>query len=208
MSTLGSAPRIYPTLATHQRNEEWAWKEETTFLQAWADRLEVEFKLHIPRLVLRIDRLPCNVLGHFREGHNGLGLEGEIAINAKYLPVLEAWELLGILLHEMLHAWQACNGTVGKRSHHNRVFCDKGRELGLLVDRKGLTGYAADSPFKDLLRRFGVPVPTDEVPPLSYASRGDSKLKKWSCSCPVNVRVAVPDFSAVCLKCGKEFVRA
>ncbi len=42
---------------------------------------------------------------------------------------------------------------------------------------------------------------------MSYTRRGDSKLKKWSCGCPVNVRVAVADFRAVCLDCGEQFVR-
>ena len=59
---------------------------------------------------------------------------------------------------------------------------------GLVIDRRGHTTYLDNSPFIDLLRRFGV-----NVPPLDVLSapqerqRGDSKLKKWSCGC-TNVR--------------------
>ena len=35
-------------------------------------------------------------------------------------------------------------------------FQAKARELGLNIDRRGMTGYAADSPFKELLRKCGV----------------------------------------------------
>ncbi len=201
-----AARSIYVELAAHQRTENWRSQETITWLQAWADRLNVAFKFHIPRLVLNVDRLPCNVLGHFRAGHNGLGLEGVIAINAKYVGMLEEWELLGVLVHEMVHAWQACHGTVGKRSHHNREFRDKARELGLIVERNGVTGYTAESPFKDLLRRFGVGAPEVEIAPRSRVRNGDSKLKKWSCGC-TNVWVAVAGFSAKCGRCGNVFVR-
>jgi len=36
--------------------------------------------------------------------------------------------------------------------------------------------------------------------------RGESKLEKWTCGCTY-VRVAVADFQALCLKCGKVFSR-
>jgi hypothetical protein len=43
--------------------------------------------------------------------------------------------------------------------------------------------------------------------PSKKKSKGRSKLKKWTCGC-TNVRVAVKDFEAKCLKCCQDFKRA
>jgi hypothetical protein len=196
---------IYEALGKHQREEPWRERETMAFLQAWTGRLIVEFKLDIPHVALCVERLPANRYGHFRSGHNGFGLQGEIAINSRYLTGRRpAWEVLGTLAHELLHAWQQVHGKPGDRNHHNCEFRDKAEELGLLIDEKGITGYAAHSPFKELLQRFGVNVPFEEVVPQAGKPRGDSKQKKWTCGC-TNVRVAVKTFKARCLLCGNEF---
>jgi hypothetical protein len=202
-----SAPDVYATIAQHQRHEEWDRRDLMAGLHAWANQFAVDFKLDIPEVVLCVDQLPSTRYGHFRKGHNGFGLKGEIAINSRYLTGdLPLWEVLGTLLHELLHAWQQAHGTPGRRNHHNAEFRAKALELGLIVDRCGVTGYAADSPFKALLRRMHVVVPEEESVPTMRRPRGESKLKKWSCGC-TNVRVAVADFRAMCLKCGNEFRR-
>jgi hypothetical protein len=198
---------IYAALAKHQRDEAWAGQEMIASLQCWADRFIVEFKLDIGDIALCIDRLPRTRYGHFRRGHNGFGLRGEIAINARYLSgQRQVWEVLGTLLHELLHAWQEAHGTPGKRNHHNAEFQAKAQELGLIIDRRGVTGYAANSPFKELLQKCGVSVPEHAIEAPVARPRGDSKMKKWSCGC-TTARVAVADFRAKCLKCGNEFKR-
>lgn len=197
---------IYGLLARHQRDESWDRRELVAGLQAWAARFIEEFKLDVKQIALCVDPLPCNRYGHFRQGHNGFGLRGEIAINARYLT-RELWEILGTLLHELLHAWQEEHGTPSKRNHHNAEFQAKARELGLIVDRCGLTGYTASSPFKALLRECGVRAPAHEVVAPKARPRGESKMKKWTCGCGTNVRVAIADFRARCLKCQREFKR-
>jgi hypothetical protein len=42
-----------------------------------------------------------------------------------------------------------------------------------------------------------------KIPPKAKL-KGKSKLKKWTCGC-TNIRVAVKDFDAKCLKCGNRF---
>lgn len=201
--SLGQA--IYPVLAKHQRDEQWAGRELIAELQEWAERFIVEFKLDIPVVTLCVDQLPTTRYGHYRNGHNGFGLRGEIAINDRYLNgKRQMWEVLGTLLHELLHAWQEIHGTPGKRNHHNAELREKARELGLIIDRRGVTGYEAGSPFKDFIRRFGIEAPAHEVAPAAHRPASRSKLKKWSCGC-TNVRVAVTTFKALCLNCGKEF---
>ena len=51
----------------------------------------------------------------------------------------------------------------------------------------------------DVLREEGIVVPAIPLPLMQMPGEGGSKLKKWSCGC-TNVRVAVADFRAVCLK--------
>ena len=129
-----------------------------------------------------------------------------MAVNARYQAGRrQLWEVLGTLLHELLHAWQEVHGTPGKRNHRNAEFQAKARELGLNIDRCGVTGYAAKSPFKELLRQCGVSVPDQKLSLRRTSGHGGNReLKKWSCGC-TNVRVAVADFRAMCLKCGNAF---
>ena len=76
---------IYTELARHQQAEKWFARDLSGVLQEWAGRFNVVFKLDIPEVVIQIDILSRRILGHFRCGHNGFGLRGEIAINARYL---------------------------------------------------------------------------------------------------------------------------
>ncbi len=197
---------IYRSLASHQTQEEqWDCRPIVQDLQVWADRMNAEFRLRIPEMSLRVDWLSRWRLGHFRYGHNGFGLKGEIAINRLYLDDREFWQVLGTLCHELLHAWQQAHGKPGKHNYHNKQFRNKARELGLLVDPRGCTEYEPHSPFMEILARWGVMVP--ELPPRRLAiagAQGRSKLKLWMCGC-TRARVAVADFQAVCLKCGNRF---
>jgi len=192
---------VYSLLAAHQRDESWFGRALVSTLQAWAGRFSVEFKLDIPEVVLCLERLPKDRYAQFRYGHNGFGLRGEIAFNTLYLH--------GQREHWLLHAWQQAHGAPGKHNHHNREFRQKAWELGLLVDRRGVTNYRVTSPFKTLLGRHGIEAVEAEHKPAAPKVASRSKLKKWSCGCrpAVNVRVAIANFRARCLLCGCEFVR-
>lgn len=198
---------IYSSLAHHQQQEGWFARDLIVVLQEWAERFDIEFKLNVPEIAIRVDVLKRSCFGHFRYGHNGFGLRGEVAINARYLNSCPDWQILGTLLHELLHAWQQAHGTPGKGNYHNHEFRNRSLMYGLVVDRDGHTRYLEDSAFTALLRCHGVRVPPLEVlsapPPRE---RGESKLKKWSCGC-TNVRCA-KELKARCLACGREFQRA
>lgn len=203
--TAESAPLIYAELAGHQRTEDWAGQLLMAELLRWAERFNFEFKLEVPEYALRVDRLHVRRYGHFRYGHNGFGLRGEVALNLLYMSGRRPdWQVLGTLLHELLHAWQQAHGKPAKGYYHNRQFRAKALEFGLIVDERGVTEYANDSPFQTLLRLHGVEIPDFEETPPRARRAGDSKLKKWCCGC-TNVRVAVSDFQARCLKCGDLF---
>ena len=210
----GTKP-IYPALADHQiTDESWELRELLEWLCLWKDRMVFEFKLGLSEVALCVDWLHWRRYGHFRRGHNGFGLVAEIAINRRYLDYCEPWGILGTLCHELLHAWQHVHGKTGRANYHNKQFRDKAARLGLIIDERGVTQYAPEdeSPFKQLLRKCGVTFPNL---PVLENRRSKTKLKKWLCACdpringhrPVSVRVAVDDFHAKCMRCGKMFRR-
>jgi hypothetical protein len=200
-----SNQHVYQVLAEHQLHATGGWDMEQLIqeLHRWKEIFVVEFKLEIPAVAFCIKATRSNCYGYFRPGHNEFGLTREIAINKSYLACRESWHVLGTLLHELLHAWQDAFGGPGQRNYHNGEFRRHALGYGLLVDRRGITDYAPQSPFMDLLRKHDVRVPQslEPMPPRP----GSSKLKKWSCQC-TNVRVAVTDFQALCLKCQGRFL--
>jgi len=197
---------IYEILANHQRTAEWKHRDLAAELLRWAVIFNEELGLGVSEIALRVDWLSCFRLGHFRSGHNGFGLKGEIAINERYLHQREPWQVLGTILHELLHAWQEEHGKPGKPPYHNKQFRNKALKYGLFIDEDGVTQYLPESTFKELLKRYGVQMPAQA--PATQRRKGNSKLKKWSCACKVNVRVAIADFKARCLKCNDLFKRA
>jgi hypothetical protein len=198
-------PPVYRALADHQASETWDLRELLAELQRWAGVFDTEFKLGVPEVSLCVDWLHPHCFGHFRYGHNGFGLRGEIALNRRYLAAREFWQILGTLLHELLHAWQQAHGTPGKGNYHNAEFRTKARSYGLVIDEHGCTEYEPGSAFFALLKKHGIRVPA--VPKPQLRLRGRSKLRKWTCGC-TNVRVASAHFRARCLNCGNEFALA
>jgi hypothetical protein len=200
-----SSPDVYEALAAYQTSEPWPARAVIVELHRWAVIFDREFRLAVPELALGVDRLRRTRLGHFRYGHNGFALKGEIIINDRYLDSREGWQTLGTLLHELIHAWQQAHGKPGRGNYHNKQFREKAARYGLIVDHRGYTEYEPDSPFTRLLAEHGVNVPPLEQPAAQPGQpAGTSRLKKWSCGC-TNVRVAVRSFRARCLNCGREF---
>lgn len=203
-------PTIYDQLAAHQTTEAWDFREVLANFHEWRERFNLEFKLGLSSYAIAVEGLRKTRLGQFREGHNGFGFQGEIIIARRHVvnngTETAWWRVLGTLLHEMLHGWQYEHGKPGKRNYHNVQFRRRAEELGLIIDHRGYTQYERDSPFMDLLERYGVEVPPDIAPATTEPEPpGKSKLKLWKCACVVRVRVAVPHFRARCLDCGQMF---
>ena len=205
---------ITALLGSHQLETDWPRKDLFRELHLWLGNFGEEFKLHIPDVALRVDRLPVTRLGHFCPGRNGFGLSGEVALNVRYIKPDRFWRVLATLLHEMVHAWQHVHGHPSRRAHHNREFRAKLSSFGLVWSREG-TEFPFPSPFWTLLQAHGVRIPISpdgtrgvaDARGSAHGIAGTSKLKKWSCGC-TNVRVAIVDFRAQCLKCGLVFTPA
>lgn len=173
-------------------------------LETWSDRFIRRFKLDVETPSIRIERLPKNCDGRFRPGRHPTQSTDEIAINSQHL-ILPLWKVLGLLLHLHLHQWQHHHGKPGRRNYHNQEFRNKAAEFGLRVSQDGTTEYSDDGSFLKLLRKHRVDASLNAPPLLKAAVQpARTKMHKWSCGCS-NVRVAISDFQARCLKCGKNF---
>ena len=145
-------------------------------------------------------------------GRNAFGLKWNININRRYVGSGLANTLV-TLLHEAIHLWQEEFGKKkGKRNrnnYHNAEFRTKAKHIGIPCSNYGVTLCYQD-PFISFLRDHGVSVECKISSVLESDEKfiepivGKSKLKKWSCGC-TNVRVAIADFRAKCLKCNNEF---
>ncbi|MCA9187841.1 MAG: hypothetical protein R3E01_36345 [Pirellulaceae bacterium] len=210
---------IYSILAQHQQHSDWEESEvaskllQDTFaeLHRWADRFVFEFKLEIPAVSLGVQKLRRRTLGHFRSC-NGFGLKHEIMLDACHVFQGDPHEVLGTLLHELLHAWQYIHSKPGKRNYHNREYQRKAEDHGLLVNRRGEQQlYPAPTPFSELLESHGVSFPalpaiTRELEVSVKPGRtNSSKLKLWECGCGQKARVGKATFSARCTICNTDF---
>ena|SRR5579859_2017818 len=109
-------------------------------------------------------------------------------------------EVLGTLLHELIHA------SVGNACGHGKVFSQAARKVGLEGPPTATTVGDALRPYlQAFIDRVGV-YPHAAIRPVIKKKVG-SRLRLYQCSCakPVKVRVASDDFQARCLVCDELF---
>ena len=198
---------------------DWELHKLAVELYWWVDAFNVWFfqDQPAPIPVLTFENARISNLGHYRIGRNDFGAREQINLNRKYLH-RPLWDILATLLHEMVHSWEYTYLPSEQRTknwYHTKGFREKLASFGIETNEKGQhTGIGGE--FVYLLKRHGVELdklpdygePTDgggiRIDPGKQKGKGRSKLKKWTCGC-TNVRVAVTDFKALCLKCGNEF---
>ena len=192
---------------------DWVLNDLASELYWWVDFFNLtlfrEQPVTVPVISFKKNRVTN--LGHYVAGRNAFGIKDNININCTHLN-RPLWDILTTLVHEMTHSWQAMYGMPSKSWFHNKQFQDKMLEFGIVCNNKGCHLGVGD-PFVSLLEKHGVvfnQAPNVggiiKIPPNSKL-KGKSKLKKWSCGC-TNVRVAIKDFEARCLKCCREFEQA
>ena len=135
----------------------------------------------------------------------------ELNICAEYLS--DAYVVYEILVHELVHIWNAQNNIndCSSNQYHNLKFKSKSEEVGLEVT-KGQRGWAytkvakggvAEKLYKKLkLKKDTFSIARAVIPSKAKAP---TKNKKWNCGC-TNVRCAVK-LVAVCGECGNQFQR-
>ncbi len=184
------------------------------------DQMRAEFFAgHIPEVVLSFDVTDKRTLGHYHLKRNGLGVRWAVNLNPVHFA-RPLFHILATLLHELAHAWQHEHGSPSKPPHHNKEFRTKCEAFGIPTDKGGHDlGVRCGSPFEEYCRRHDVafPMPHGAEPgaggvgeprpllPAPPVKPKGSKLKKWTCSCGINARVAIAEFDATCNKCGGRF---
>lgn len=71
---------------------------------------------------------------------NGDQKVDEIALNPDGFEVRTDKEILGTLVHEMVHLWQQHFGEPPRKCYHDREWADKMEEVGLMPTDTGLVG--------------------------------------------------------------------
>jgi len=195
-------------------NDEWEMNNLASELYWWVDFFNIVFFKEQPAPIpaLTFERTRVNNLGYYRIGFNDFAVKYQINLNRLYIS-RPLNEILQTLVHEMVHSWEHIYVPEDKRTkswYHTKAFRTKLADIGILTDEKGCHIGIRD-PFVQLLKRHAVEFDLNRrnakglimIPPKPKP-KGKSKLKKWSCGC-TNVRVAIQDFKAKCLKCENEF---
>jgi hypothetical protein len=190
--------------------DDWLLNEFAIELYWWVDLFNIVFfkDQPVPIPAISFEKTKINNLGHYVIGRNAFGIKENININRVHLN-RPLWDVLATLLHEMTHSWQAAYGKPSTSWFHNKGFHMKMLEFGIVTNNRG-NHLGVGDPFVFLLKKHGVifhyPKDIDgtiKIPP-KIKPKGKSKLKKWTCGC-TNIRVAIKEFEAKCLKCRNIF---
>lgn len=122
-------------------------------------------------------------------------------------------EIAETLIHEMSHFVNALEGVTdcNREQYHNKAFKDRAESVGLVVAKMGRHGWANTTLSPELRAR----VADLRLDPEAFAlfrrrqarTAAVSRMRKWTCACPVIVRCAV-ELCATCDECGEPFARA
>ncbi len=110
-------------------------------------------------------------------------------------------DVLGTLLHELIHASFHC------QFGHGKAFSQAARKVGLAGPP---TATIVGDQLKPLLQEYVAQVgtyPHAAIVPRRKKEKPGSRLRLYECFCdpPVKVRVASNDFQAVCRRCEQAF---
>jgi len=192
-------------------SHEWELGDLARKVLWWADIFNNAFfkNQSVPAPAISYKKTNLITVGRHIIGSNEIGGKENFSRVQLSWPL---WEILVMLCHEMTHAWQALYGKPSNSWYHNKEFRNKMLECGIACDKAGFN-YGVENPFVSLIKKHGIvfnhpinPKGLIKIPPVTKP-KGKSKLKKWTCGC-TNVRVAVKDFQAKCVRCGNDFERA
>lgn len=124
-------PSLRPTQETYD-----------AFQRAYDDANWMLFEGALPGCLITLQRRP-RTMGYFSPGRfiRGDGRRAdELALNPAHFWECEPIDTLLVLVHEMIHVWQAHCGHPGRGRYHNREFAEKSKSLGLYPSDTGEPG--------------------------------------------------------------------
>lgn len=116
------SPQIKPTKETYDRLQ-----------QAYEHFNKALFGGTLPNALITLQRRK-GTFGYFagaRFRHEDGRKADEIALNPATFIERPVKDILGTLVHEMVHLWQHHHGQPGRGRYHNRQWADKMKEVGL-----------------------------------------------------------------------------
>lgn len=140
----------------------------------------------------------------------------EISVSAEYLGENSVEEVLGTLLHEMVHHANACWGIkdCSNAQYHNAKFKGLSEHVGLAVEQYAGRGWASTAWTDERLEwtRENLDLKAGaEAFKLARVTRKKEKqptrMKLWECGCPkgANKIRCTFDLSATCNECGQDY---
>lgn len=187
-------------------------KEQLRLREAWLEQAVEFLRDYMEAHGLLFSSLPRVSCGWPSRG----GLAPHVRVNGQCFPpnlcedgrpqifitpiLADSIEVLGGLLHELIHA------AVGCEHGHRKPFSRAAQKVGLV--RPWVATTVGDR-LRPMLERFVAvygPYPHAAIQPQLNAPKG-SRLRLYECNCqpPVKVRVASDALQAQCLLCGNPF---
>jgi len=178
------------------------------------------FQSELPSCLITLNRKSkmagCYVNKLWKHNEKEL-LSDEIMVNPDLFRSVPEVEVMGTLVHEMVHCWQAHFGKPSRKAYHNKEWSLKMQLVGLMPSSTGAPGGAkvgqkmADYPiggglflqFFNDLKKSGYKI---NWSPVSLESSKEAKPKaksklKYSCpTCDLNVW-GKPDLNISCGDC-------
>lgn len=100
------------------------------------------FRSELPQVMLTFSRECKRAYGFFspkRWLKDGSAVH-EISLNPDHFSVRKAKDILGTLVHEMVHLWQECYGNPSRKGYHNKQWAEKMKQIGLYPSSTGSKG--------------------------------------------------------------------
>jgi hypothetical protein len=127
----GQETAINTTIRRHEEQSEWGYQELAKVCYEAFDLFNAAFfEGKLPPCLLEFDTANYKKEGRYRRGTNGIGARCEILLNVKHLH-RPLYEVLGTLLHQLVHQWQEMQGESGERTYHKKAFLVRSEEVGI-----------------------------------------------------------------------------
>lgn len=181
---------------------------------------KILFENKLPSCLITVQRTN-NAYGFF-SADRWQGVKGtttdEIALNPQHFNSRSTEEVLGTLVHEMVHLWQHHFGKPGRTSYHNKQWAQKMKLVGLTPSDTGKPGgketgqhmthyIPVDSIFKKTclkLIKQGFKITWSERGFFVEGKTNKKNKEKYTCpSCGINAW-AKYELKLICGTCSKE----
>lgn len=179
-----------------------------------------------PTVLITFERASSQTLGFFRPGRNSAGLRWQISLNPVHLDSLAEIGIAAIILHELLHVFEACTAAESdcgrprgrsRQGYHSAWLQRTARSIGIPCTQWGRTeGITPGSRFVRWAREAGLSgEATTSLTRVRHEQSPDTRRRQkavlhhsiWKCSCGlVPVKVAVDStLEATCTRCNSRY---